>query len=227
MQTEDTYKDKGSRAAMVRELRAKGIADERVLKAMELVPRHWFVENTLQGHAYEDTALPISCRQTISQPSTVACQSQLLDAAAGMTVMEVGTGSGYQTAVLCAMGMRVFTIERQKELYDEAKKTIGQFFLSCQLRQSRPHFFLGDGYKGVTWQGYGPFDRIIVTCGAPMVPPDLLKQLKVGGLMVIPTGGGKVQTMLRITKQDEEHCQAETFDDFRFVPMLQDVSFES
>lgn len=225
MQTEDSYKDKGMRAAMVRELRGKGIEDEQVLRAMDQVPRHWFVEMTLQGHAYDDIALPIACQQTISQPSTVAYQSQLLAARPGMTVMEIGTGSGYQAAVLCAMGLKVFTIERHKGLYEEAKQLLHRLFLSGAVGQSRPHFFLGDGYKGITWQGYGPFDRILVTCGAPAVPPELLRQLKVGGVMVIPTGSGAVQAMLRITKTGEERYQAEQYDDFKFVPMLQDVSF--
>jgi protein-L-isoaspartate(D-aspartate) O-methyltransferase len=224
---EDTYKDKGVRAAMVRLMADKGIEDGRVLKAMQQVPRHWFVDTALQGHAYEDTALPIGSEQTISQPFTVAYQSQLLDAHPAMTVMEIGTGSGYQTAVLCAMGLKVFTIERQKDLFDKAKKTVGSYLTlpTTALVQHRPHFFLGDGYKGITWRGYGPFDRILVTCGAPAVPPELLKQLKIGGLMVIPTGDGDIQMMMRITKLEDDRYKTEQFSNFRFVPMLQDVNF--
>ncbi len=193
---------------------------------MTRVPRHWFVDSALLGHAYEDAALPIGCEQTISQPSTVAYQTQLLDGTPGMTVLEIGTGSAYQTAVLWALGYKVFTIERQKGLYDEAKR---RFAALGSIRQGlcyQPRFFLGDGYEGVTWNDFGPFDRILVTCGAPFVPPKLLSQLKVGGSMIIPIGGGEVQSMQRIVKQDADNYLTEQYDDFRFVPMLQDVNFK-
>ncbi len=210
---------------MVRALRQKGIQDERVLQAMTRIPRHWFVDTALLGHAYEDAALPIGCEQTISQPSTVAYQTQLLAGTPGMTVLEIGTGSAYQTAVLWALGYKVFTIERQKSLYDVAKQ---RFTALMSIRQGicyQPRFFLGDGYEGVTWNDFGPFDRVLVTCGAPFVPPKLLAQLKVGGSMIIPIGSGEVQSMQRIVKQDADNYLIEQYDDFRFVPMLQDVNF--
>ena len=167
--TEDTFKHKGWRMEMVRQLGEKGIGDRRVLDAMAKVPRHLFLDTMLDYMAYEDRALPIKCGQTISQPSTVAFQSELLDAEPEMKVLEVGTGSGYQTAVLCDMGLKVFTIERQKELFDITKMRLDELHY-------RPKCFLGDGYKGLP--EYAPFDRIIITCGAPEVPEALLAQLQ-------------------------------------------------
>ncbi len=214
---------------MVRALRDKGIQDERVLQAMSRIPRHWFVDTALYGHAYEDAALPIGCEQTISQPSTVAYQTQLLAGAPGMTVLEIGTGSAYQTAVLWALGYKVFTIERQKGLYDEAKR---RFASLAPLRQGlcyQPRFFLGDGYEGVTWRDFGPFDRILVTCGATELPQKLYEQLKVHGKMVIPIGDGDKQTMRRYTKPaaaDAAVPEPELFNSCRFVPMLQDINYK-
>lgn len=210
---QDTFKHQGMRMQMCRMLRQKGISDERVLSAMEAVPRHWFMDTALESHAYEDKALPIDCGQTISQPSTVATQSQLLELVPGMKVLEVGTGSGYQTAVLCKMGVRVFSIERQKSLFDRTKR------LLLDLRYSAK-CFLGDGYQGLTEVNYGPYDRILVTCGAPFVPPALLGQLKVGGLMVVPIE----DRMVRIRKTDAEPV-VEEFGNCRFVPMLQGRQF--
>ena len=210
----DTYKHKGQRQQMVDDLRHRGINDERVLKAMNEVPRHWFMDSALDSSAYLDKAFPIGCEQTISHPSTVAMQSQLLDVAPDMKVLEIGTGSGYQTAVLCRMGAKVFTIERQKGLFDKTRKLLKELRITARC-------FLGDGYQGLTEADYGPFDRIIVTCGAPEIPSALMAQLKVGGIMVIPLGDEQHE-MLRITKngKKEEDWQVEKFGTYSFVPML-------
>ena len=209
---EDSFKHKGWRMEMVKKLGEKGISDQRVLTAMSSVPRHLFLATMLYYMAYEDRALPIKCGQTISQPSTVAFQSELLDASPEMKVLEVGTGSGYQTAVLCAMGLKVYTIERQKELYDITKPRLEKLHY-------RPKCFLGDGYKGLP--EYGPFDRILVTCGAPEVPEELLSQLKVGGVMVVPVGNEQ-QEMLRIVKMGEKPSDIlqQRYGNCNFVPML-------
>lgn len=207
---QDTYKHKGLRQQMVEKLRQKGISDEAVLQAMAAVPRHWFLDGALDAYAYEDRALKIGCEQTISHPSTVAMQSQLLCVRPTMKVLEIGTGSGYQTAVLCRMGARVFTVERQKGLFDKTARLLREQGFRAQC-------FLGDGYQGLT----GSYDRIIVTCGAPEVPETLMAQLKTGGIMVIPLGEGE-QEMLRITKEGEqrEQWRVEKFGTYSFVPML-------
>lgn len=205
---------------MVRMFKEKGITDERVLAAMERVPRHYFIDPALENMAYEDNALPIGADQTISQPSTVAYQSQLLDVKPAMKVLEIGTGSGYQTAVLCEMRAQVFTIERQKVLFDRTRHLLTRLHY-------HPHCFLGNGYNGMTEADFGLFDRILITCGAPSVPTELLKQLKTNGIMVIPVGEGNEQTMLRITKIEEERYNAERFGNFKFVPMLHDVNFSN
>ena len=207
---QDTSKHKGLRQQMVDGLRQQGITDEAVLRAMNEVPRHWFLDSALDTAAYDDRALPIGCDQTISHPSTVAMQSQLLAVQPKMKVLEIGTGSGYQTAVLCRMGARVFTIERQKGLFDRTTKLLRDCGFRAQC-------FLGDGYQGLS----GQYDRIIVTCGAPDVPAALMAQLKVGGIMVIPLGEGE-QEMLRITKDGEakEDWRVEKFGTYSFVPML-------
>lgn len=211
---QDTFKHKGLRQQMVDRLRAEGITDEAVLTAMNEVPRHFFLDSALDSHAYEDRALKIGCDQTISHPSTVAMQSQLLAIERGMKVLEIGTGSGYQTAVLCRMGAKVFTVERQKGLFDQTRKLLATLRYNARC-------FLGDGYKGLAEADYGPYDRIIVTCGAPEVPEALMRQLKVGGIMVIPLGDGE-QEMLRITKEGDESAKwkVETFGTYSFVPML-------
>ena len=211
---QDTFKHKGLRQQMVDTLRANGISDEAVLKAMNEVPRHFFLDSALDSHAYEDRALKIGCEQTISHPSTVAMQSQLLALQPGMKVLEIGTGSGYQTAILCRLGAKVFTVERQKGLFDKART------LRRDLRYNA-RCFLGDGYQGLAEVNYGPYDRIIVTCGAPEVPEALMAQLKVGGVMVIPLGDEE-QEMLRITKLGEsrEEWKVEKFGTYSFVPML-------
>ncbi len=211
---QDTFKHKGLRQQMVDTLRANGISDETVLKAMNEVPRHFFLDSALDSHAYEDRALKIGCEQTISHPSTVAMQSQLLALQPGMKVLEIGTGSGYQTAVLCRLGAKVFTVERQKGLFDKTRTLLRDLRYNARC-------FLGDGYQGLAEVNYGPYDRIIVTCGAPEVPEALMAQLKVGGVMVIPLGDGE-QEMLRITKLGEsrEEWQIEKFGTYSFVPML-------
>lgn len=207
---QDTFKHKGLRQQMVDALRRKGITDEAVLAAMAEVPRHWFLDSALDALAYEDRALKIGCDQTISHPSTVAMQSQLLDLRRGMKVLEIGTGSGYQTAVLCRMGAKVFTIERQKGLFEQTRKLLAEAGYRAQC-------FLGDGYQGLN----GSYDRIIVTCGAPEIPAALMAQLKVGGIMVIPLGEEE-QEMLRITKEGDasDEWKVEKFGTYSFVPML-------
>ena len=216
MTRQDTYKHKGLRQQMCDELRRKGIADEAVLQAMNEVPRHWFIDGALDAFAYQDRALKIGCEQTISHPSTVAMQSQLLGVLPGMKVLEIGTGSGYQTAILCKMGAKVYTIERQKGLFDKTRVLLADLGF-------RARCFLGDGYRGLTEVNYGPYDRIIVTCGAREIPSALMEQMKVGGIMVIPLDGGEQgQEMLRITKNGptEGDWKVEKFGAYSFVPML-------
>lgn len=215
MTRQDTFKHKGLRQQMVEGLRAKGIDDAAVLKAMQEVPRHWFIDSALDAFAYEDRALKIGCDQTISHPSTVAMQSQLLGVQPGMKVLEIGTGSGYQAAILCKMGAKVFSVERQKGLFDRTRKLLEEtgFRVRC---------YLGDGYQGLQEASQGPYDRIIVTCGAREVPAALMAQLKEGGIMVIPLDGESGQEMLRITKNgpEEKDWQVERMGAYSFVPML-------
>ena len=214
MTRQDTYKHKGLREQMVAQLCKQGITDEAVLKAIGEVQRHWFLDSALDSLAYEDRALKIGCDQTISRPSTVAMQSQLLSVRPGMKVLEIGTGSGYQAAVLCKMGAKVFSVERQKGLFDHTRALLAE--LGYRVR-----CFLGDGYQGLTEVNYGPYDRIIVTCGAPEIPAPLMAQLKLGGIMVIPLGEEE-QEMLRITKEGEESekWKVEKCGTYSFVPML-------
>ncbi len=210
----DTFKHKGQRQQMVDTLRRNGIGDERVLKAMNEVPRHWFMDSLLDASAYIDQAFPIGCEQTISHPSTVAMQSQLLDVKPNMKVLEIGTGSGYQTAVLCNLGAKVYTVERQKGLFDKTRMLLKELRIPARC-------YLGDGYQGLAEVDQGPFDRIIVTCGAPEIPAALMAQLKMGGIMVIPLGDEQHE-MLRITKNGEtkEEWKVEKFGTYSFVPML-------
>lgn len=216
----DSFKQQGMRNRMVNALKEKGISDGAVLEAMRAVPRHWFVDTALEEMAYEDQALPILCEQTISQPSTVAFQTQLLNVKPDQKVLEIGTGSGYQTAVLCTIGAKVWTIERQKGLFDKTKRLLeeGRYRAKC---------YLGDGYKGITDPDYGQFDRILITCGASMVPEELMDQLKVGGIMVIPVSIQGEQQMLRITKTNEDPIdfEIERFGHCEFVPMLSGRQF--
>ena len=210
---EDSKKHQGLRRQLINTLREKGISSEPVLMTMLNTPRHWFMDQGLINFSYEDQAYPISANQTISQPYTVAFQSQLLELIAGHKVLEIGTGSGYQTAILLGITSNVYTLERQKELF---KKT-QLLFNKLNLRPKRVIF--GDGYKGLP--DAAPFDRIIVTAGAPEVPQNLLQQLKVGGKLVIPVGQ-KQQQMMRFTRTSEKSFDKETFGTFHFVPLLGD-----
>ncbi len=208
---EDSYRHKGMRRQLVKVLQSKGIKDQRILDIIGKVPRHFFFENALVEHAYEDKAFPIGAGQTISQPYTVAFQTELLDIKPGDKILEIGTGSGYQAIVLVEMGADVYTIEYQKTLYDRTKVFLPQMGY-------KPHFFYGDGSKGLS--RFAPYDKIIVTAGAPTVPDALVDQLKVGGYLVIPVGDQKTQQMLRVTKTGENKIRTEVFNDFKFVPLL-------
>ncbi|MEY3399387.1 MAG: protein-L-isoaspartate(D-aspartate) O-methyltransferase [Bacteroidota bacterium] len=208
----DSYRHKGLRKKLVKELETLGISDPEVLRAMNEVPRHYFLSSAFLEFAYDNKAFQIGAGQTISQPYTVAFQSQLLQLSKGMKVLEIGTGSGYQTSVLCEMGARVYSVERQKLLHDNAKALIKKMGYS-------PVLTYGDGYKGMP--AYAPFDRIIVTCAAPKVPEELLMQLKPGGRLVIPYGDGEVQEMMVITEHDDGTFTSEVHGRFSFVPMLE------
>ncbi len=192
---------------------SKGIRDKKVISAIRAIPRHLFMDSSFEDHAYQDKPFPIAADQTISQPYTVAYQTELLDVEPGHKVLEIGTGSGYQTAVLLHLKAKVYTVERQLELY---KKT-NIFFRKMGYRPKK--FVFGDGYKGLP--EHAPFDRIIVTAGAPEVPKKLLSQLKVGGKMVIPVGEDD-QVMMRITRKTDTEFEREAFGNFRFVPLLED-----
>jgi protein-L-isoaspartate(D-aspartate) O-methyltransferase len=210
---EDNLKHKGLRKQLVKEIEKRGIISEEVLNAIGNVPRHWFLDTVFINSAYEDKAFPIAAGQTISQPYTVAYQTSLLQINKGDKILEIGTGSGYQTCVLLEMDAKVFSIERQKELHDKAKKflpTIGY----------NPKLFYGDGYKGLPT--YAPFDKIIVTAGAPYIPEDLISQLKPGGILVIPVGSGLIQIMTIILKTSETDFEKIELDQFKFVPLLED-----
>lgn len=211
--TEDTYRHQGLRKKLVKGIHKKGITDERVLDAILEVPRHFFLDSAFDEVAYEDRAFPIGEEQTISQPYTVAYQSQLLEVKPFMKVLEIGTGSAYQAVVLAEMGAQVYTIERQKKLFESNKK--------FDLLKKYPSikFFYGDGYEGLPT--YAPFDRIIITAAAPKIPEKLIEQLKAGGMMVIPLGEGDVQQMMRITKLESGALKEEVFDHFSFVPMIE------
>ena len=210
----DSTKHKGQRRQLLIQLKDKGISDNRVLAAMEKVPRHFFMDSGLDDFAYVDKAYPIGADQTISQPYTVGFQTQLLELEKGDKVLEIGTGSGYQTAVLLAFGnLKIYTIERQNELF---KKT-SLLFKKLSLRPKK--FIFGDGYKGL--KESGPFQAILVTAGAPKVPKALLSQLAIGGRLVIPIGE-KEQTMTRYLRKGEKDFDRQSFGKFRFVPMLKD-----
>ena len=209
---EDNYLHKGLRKQLINTLRSKGIQEERVLAAIESIPRHFFLDPAFERIAYEDRAFPIAAMQTISQPYTVAFQTQLLQIKKFDKVLEIGTGSAYQACVLCELGATVFTIERQKELYEY----VGHFFfLKTYPNMKR---FYGDGFAGLP--SYAPFDKIIVTAAAPFVPERLLEQLKPGGIAVIPVGDDNGQKMLRISKDKAGKITEEDLGNFVFVPML-------
>ncbi len=215
---EDTFKHQALRKNLIQELKQKGIKSIAVLQAIDKVPRHLFMDSSFLKYAYQDNAFQIGEGQTISQPFTVAYQSELLNVRKGDSVLEIGTGSGYQSAVLSALGAKVFSIERHKKLSDKAKIMLEK--LGCNVK-----CFYGDGYKGLP--AFAPFDRIIVTAAAPYVPEDLLKQLKPTGLLVIPEGEGKTQVMKRIKKIDENKYSTEEFGNFSFVPMLKSTDWDS
>jgi protein-L-isoaspartate(D-aspartate) O-methyltransferase len=210
--SEDTYRHKGLRRKLVDTVRSKGITDEKVLTALQNIPRHFFLDSAFDEVAYEDKAFPIEAHQTISQPYTVAYQTQLLEIKTHDKVLEIGTGSCYQAAVLAEVGAKVFTIERQKKLFDANK--VFQWI----KRYPAIKFFYGDGYEGLPT--YAPFDKVLITAAAPTVPQKLIQQLKVGGMMVIPFGSGDVQIMKRLTKESDGTFKEEVYDNFSFVPML-------
>ena len=209
----DTYKHKGLRNKLVDLIRQKGISDEHVLQAIGNIPRHFFLDNAFDKIAYEDRAFPIGEGQTISQPYTVAYQTALLNVQAREKVLEIGTGSVYQATILAELGAQVFTIERQKKLFDR-----NQFAYPFKTKYKNIKFFYGDGYKGLPT--FAPFDKILITAAAPFVPTDLIMQLKPNGIMVLPLGNEQAQTMTRLTKHSDGRISEEKFEDFVFVPML-------
>jgi protein-L-isoaspartate(D-aspartate) O-methyltransferase len=211
LKLEDTYLHKGKRRALVAELRAKGIKSERVLEAINTLPRHFFFDTALISHAYEDKAFPIGEGQTISQPFTVAFQTQLLDVQPGDKILEIGTGSGYQGTILHLLGAEVYTIEYQKKLFEGTQRFLKRLGIELNL-------FYGDGTGGLPQ--FAPYDKIIVTAGAPVVPESLIQQLKIGGILVIPVGDRKRQAMVKIIKKSSKEVVREEFDGFAFVPLL-------
>lgn len=210
--TEDTYRHKGLRKKLVELVKSKGITDEKVLHAIERIPRHFFLDSAFDEVAYEDKAFPIAEKQTISQPYTVAYQTQLLEVKPFDKVLEIGTGSAYQASILADMGAQVYTIERQKKLFESNK--------SFAFLKKYPNikFFYGDGYEGLPT--FAPFDKVLITAAAPDVPKKLVEQMKAGGMMVIPVGTGEVQVMKRFIKQQDGSLKEEVYDRFSFVPML-------
>jgi protein-L-isoaspartate(D-aspartate) O-methyltransferase len=209
---EDTYRHKGLRKKLIDSIKEKGITDDTVLDAMMRIPRHYFLDTALEHIAYQDRAFPIGEGQTISQPYTVAFQTQLLEVRPYDKILEIGTGSAYQAIVLAEMGANVFTIERQRKLFDLNKNFI--------LKSKYPNikFFYGDGFEGLPT--YAPFDKILITAAAPFIPPKLVEQLKTGGKMVIPVDEDGLQKMMRLTKNEDGSLAEETFSNFSFVPML-------
>jgi protein-L-isoaspartate(D-aspartate) O-methyltransferase len=209
---EDSYRHKGLRKKLVELLRSKGITNEKVLEAIERIPRHYFLDSAFDEVAYEDRAFPIGEDQTISQPYTVAYQTQLLEVKPFNKVLEIGTGSAYQACVLAELGVQLCTIERQKKLFESNKK--------FEFLRKYPNikFFYGDGFEGLPT--FAPFDKVIITAAAPFIPPKLVAQMKVGGMMVIPIDSGESQVMKRLTKLDNGTLKEEVFDRFSFVPML-------
>jgi len=212
---EDSYRHKGMRRKLVNEIRKKGILVEEILEAIYRVPRHLFLDSGFLKYAYEDKPFPIGSGQTISQPYTVAFQTELLNVKPGVKVLEIGTGSGYQACVLAALGVQVFSIERQKKLYEKAMSFLPELGFEINL-------FYGDGYLGLP--DHAPFDGILITAAAPEVPECLFDQLETGGVLVSPVGSGGIQTMFRFTKSKDGKITEEQFGSFRFVPMLQKIA---
>jgi protein-L-isoaspartate(D-aspartate) O-methyltransferase len=209
----DSYRHKGLRKKLVEEVRAKGIRDEDVLAALEAIPRHFFLDSSFVEIAYQDKPFPIGSGQTISQPYTVAYQTEMLQVRKGLKVLEVGTGSGYQACILEEMGARVYSIERHHSLFIKTRKLL-------EAMNSRVKLYYGDGYKGLP--AFAPFDRILVTAAAPFIPDALTEQLKPGGMLLLPLGSGDTQVMTRLVKQDDGTLEEQKFGYFRFVPMLSD-----
>jgi protein-L-isoaspartate(D-aspartate) O-methyltransferase len=207
----DTFEARGKRKKLVAELRRKGIVDEEVLKAIDTVPRHLFMDPAFLIHAYTDKAFPISSGQTISQPYTVAVQTSLLKVKKRDKILEIGTGSGYQAAILVAMGAKVYTIERFRDLFVKAQRTLAALGYSAD-------FFYGDGYEGKPL--YGPFDGIVITAAAPLIPDTLLRQLKTGGRLVVPLGGTDSQVMTVVERTGPDNFEYSQHGNFIFVPML-------
>ncbi|MFP4025253.1 MAG: protein-L-isoaspartate(D-aspartate) O-methyltransferase [Thiohalospira sp.] len=207
----DSYRHKGLRKKLVETIREKGIKDQKILEVIGKVPRHLFMDSGFVEFAYRDQAFPIGSGQTISQPYTVAFQTELLQVEKHDKVLEVGTGSGYQCAILLELGAKVYTIERQRELYLKTRALLNKLGY-------KPYFFYGDGYLGLP--RFAPFDKILITAGAPEIPQDLLKQLKVGGRMVVPVGGGGGQVMMAIDRISEDEFKESQHGYFAFVPMI-------
>jgi protein-L-isoaspartate(D-aspartate) O-methyltransferase len=216
MQYSDNYRHKGLRKKLVEGLRSKGIRDVKILEAIGSIPRHFFLDQAFADWAYKDVAFPIDADQTISQPYTVAVQTQLLEIQPKDKVLEVGTGSGYQACVLSYLGAKVYTIERQEKLY---MKT-ADFLPEIGYGSIRTLF--GDGYKGAP--RFAPFDKILITAGAPIIPGDLVEQLQEGGFLVVPLGEGEVQEMIRITKLPGGKLKKEKYGSYRFVPLLKGIN---
>jgi protein-L-isoaspartate(D-aspartate) O-methyltransferase len=208
---EDSYKHRGLRRKLIETIKSKGITDQAVITAMAKVPRHVFFDNAFLEHAYQDKAFPIGQGQTISQPYTVAFQTQLLAVKPGAKILEIGTGSGYQASILLEMGAKVFTIEYNKVLYEQTKKLLPKMGY-------RPIFKHGDGSLG--WPIHAPYNGIVVTAGAPVVPEKLKEQLAIGGILVVPVGNNERQQMLKITRLSETEFDTDAFDYFAFVPLL-------
>jgi len=208
----DTYRHQGKRKLLIEELKHMGIQSASILDAFYQVPRHFFMDLALDDLAYTNAAFQIGSGQTISHPYTVAFQTELLEVKSKMKVLEIGTGSGFQTCILCALGTKVYSIERHQELHLKADVMVKHFKFDARLRY-------GDGFLG--WPSYAPFDRIIVTCGAPEIPMELKKQLAVGGIMIIPVGEGAEQVMLKIVRLNEHEFTQQQFGTFKFVPMLE------
>jgi protein-L-isoaspartate(D-aspartate) O-methyltransferase len=213
MMIQDNYRHKGLRKKLAEGIRDKGITNEEVLAAIEKIPRHLFLDPAFLEFAYQDQAFPIGSGQTISQPYTVAVQTELLDPQPRQKILEIGTGSGYQACVLLEMGVRVFSIERQRNLYNKTRKFLAEL-------KYRPKLFFGDGYKGLPT--FAPFDGIIITAGAPFIPEALKEQLKIGGKMIIPLGGENGQVMKVVLKTAENKFEITEHGGFSFVPMLED-----
>jgi len=208
----NTSKHEGLRLKLAKQLEEKGITDKKVLEAIKIIPRHLFLDSSFEDFAYQDKAFPIAAGQTISQPYTVAYQTQLLQVKKDHKILEIGTGSGYQTAVLCLLGAKVFSVERQNELF----KITSALLPKLGIRPK--HLSFGDGYKGLP--NHAPFDSIIVTAGAPIIPKPLMAQLKIGGKLLIPLGENE-QIMTMLIRKNETQFEKHEFGDFRFVPLLE------